>query len=254
MMYARNAEAQRHSQYTPPVQAQMQSFDSTIRATAYVPVKVALEWTIALVFFIPVALVLLVLGVAVAATSPGGAFYRQRRVGRNGKVFEMLKLRTMVANCEQTTGAVWSKPGDPRVTPIGRILRDTHLDELPQLINVLRGEMSIIGPRPERPEIVPQLAATIPNYLDRLAVRPGLTGLAQVNLPPDVSELDVRHKLAYDRFYIEHASLALDLRIVVSTCLFMITAGLEALRFAMVRPYGRQVEAIYAGPGLLEKV
>jgi lipopolysaccharide/colanic/teichoic acid biosynthesis glycosyltransferase len=253
MMYARNADVLRTSQYTPPLEL-VAPVTVNVQPTAYVPLKVAIEWVIALVFFIPTALVLAILGAAVATTSPGGAFYRQRRVGRNGKVFYMIKLRTMVANCEERTGAVWSKPGDPRVTPIGRLLRDTHLDELPQLLNVLRGEMCIIGPRPERPEIVPQLAGTIPNYLDRLAVRPGLTGLAQVQLPPDVSELDVRRKLAYDRFYIEHANLLLDLRIVVSTCLFMFSSALEALRFAMVRTYGRRVEAVYASTVMLEKL
>jgi lipopolysaccharide/colanic/teichoic acid biosynthesis glycosyltransferase len=245
MTYASNAELHRTSQYTRPAELTA-PVEVSVQPTAYVTVKIALEWLVALVFFIPTAIVLAILGCAVAMTSPGGAFYRQKRVGRNGKVFYMIKLRTMTANCEERTGAVWSQPGDPRVTPIGRLLRDTHLDELPQLINVLRGEMCIIGPRPERPEIIPQLAATIPNYLDRLAVRPGLTGLAQVQLPPDVSEIDVRRKLAYDRFYIEHAGLLLDLRIVVSTCLFMFSSALEALRFAMVRQYGRRVEAVYA--------
>jgi lipopolysaccharide/colanic/teichoic acid biosynthesis glycosyltransferase len=252
MMYASNAAVQRASQYTRPLELTA-PVEVNVKATAYIPFKIAIEWLVAFVFFIPVAVVLTILGLAVALTSPGGAFYRQRRVGRNGKVFDMIKLRTMVANCEARTGAVWSGPGDPRVTPIGRILRDTHLDELPQLLNVLRGEMCIIGPRPERPEIVPELAASIPNYVDRLAVRPGLTGLAQVQLPPDLSEVDVRRKLAYDRFYIEHASLLLDLRIVVSTCLFMLTAALEALRFAVVKPYGRRVEAVYATSALLEQ-
>jgi lipopolysaccharide/colanic/teichoic acid biosynthesis glycosyltransferase len=253
-MYASNAEVQRKSQYTPPLAMTTLPTSVNIQPTGYVPLKVVIEWAIALLFLIPVALVLAILGTAVAMTSPGGAFYRQKRVGRNGKVFYMIKLRTMVADCEAGTGAVWSTPGDPRVTPIGRLLRDTHLDELPQLLNVLRGEMCIIGPRPERPEIVPQLAATIPNYVDRLAVRPGLTGLAQVQLPPDVSEIDVRRKLAYDRFYIEHANLMLDLRIVVSTCLFMFSSALEALRFAVVRGYGQRVEAVYATAGVLEKI
>ena len=252
MMYASNAKVQHTSQYTPPLEMTAPVVVNVL-PTAYVPLKVALEWAIALLFFVPTALVLGILALAVALTSPGGAFYRQKRVGRNGRTFYMIKLRTMVANCEERTGAVWSTPGDPRVTPIGRLLRDTHLDELPQLLNVLRGEMCIIGPRPERPEIVPQLAATIPNYLDRLAIRPGLTGLAQVQLPPDVSEVDVRRKLAYDRFYIEHASLVLDLRIVLSTCLYMFSSALEAMRFAVVRGYGRRVEAVYATTAMLEK-
>jgi lipopolysaccharide/colanic/teichoic acid biosynthesis glycosyltransferase len=252
-MHASNAELR----YTRPYIAALDSTSPArlnVRATSWVPIKVAVEWAIALLFLLPIAVVLAFLALAVMLSSPGGAFYRQRRVGRNGRVFTMIKLRTMTADCEARTGAVWSRPGDPRVTGIGRILRDTHLDELPQIWNVIRGDMSLIGPRPERPEIVPELALTIPNYMDRLAVRPGLTGLAQVELPPDVSETDVRHKLAYDRFYIEHASPLLDLRIVLSTCLFMFSSALEALRHAVVRSYGRRVEADYATTGVLQKI
>lgn len=252
-MHATNAEIR----YTRPYIAALDTSSHpplNVRATSWIPVKVVVEWTIALLFLIPIAVVLAFLALAVMLTSPGGAFYRQRRVGLNGTIFTMIKLRTMTANCEAATGAVWSRPGDPRVTKVGRILRDTHLDELPQLLNVIRGDMSLIGPRPERPEIVPELALTIPNYMDRLAVRPGLTGLAQVELPPDVSETDVRHKLAYDRFYIEHANPLLDLRIVLSTCLFMFSSALETLRHAVVRSYGRRVEADYASSGLLQKI
>ena len=105
------------------------------------------------------------------------------RLGKNGRPFRLHKIRTMRHDCEKATGPRWAVPGDPRITPLGRFLRQTHLDELPQLWNVLRGEMSLVGPRPERPEFVPDLEQAIPHYRDRLLVRPGVTGLAQVQLP-----------------------------------------------------------------------
>ena len=136
-------------------------------------------------------------------TSPGPAFYTQTRVGQGGRPFTIYKLRTMIHNCESLTGPRWCMPGDPRVTPAGWLLRVTHLDELPQLLNVLRGEMSLVGPRPERPEFLPQLERALPAYRQRLVVRPGVTGLAQVKLPADTDLDSVRRKLAHDLYYIE---------------------------------------------------
>ena len=126
----------------------------------------------------------------------------------------------MIHNCESLTGPRWSMPGDPRITPVGWFLRRTHLDELPQLLNVLRGEMSLIGPRPERPEFVPELERELPGYTQRLAVRPGVTGLAQVQLPPDTDLDSVRRKLAHDLYYIRHVSPWLDLRLLVCTAFY----------------------------------
>jgi lipopolysaccharide/colanic/teichoic acid biosynthesis glycosyltransferase len=123
----------------------------------------------------------------------------------------------MINNAEAGTGPVWSTSGDPRITPVGKLLRDTHVDEFPQLFNVLSGAMSLVGPRPERPEIAAELETRIPAYRLRLMVRPGITGFAQVRLPAD-SELDgVRRKLAYDLFYIQHAGLIMDLKILLRT-------------------------------------
>ncbi|MBM4086111.1 MAG: hypothetical protein FJ272_15110, partial [Planctomycetes bacterium] len=116
----------------------------------------------------------------VKLTSPGPAFYRQTRVGKDGKLFEIIKLRTMRQDAEAKTGPVWATKKDPRVTPLGAFMRATHLDELPQFFNVLRGDMSIVGPRPERPHFVEQFKQSIPHYERRLSVRPGITGLAQV--------------------------------------------------------------------------
>jgi lipopolysaccharide/colanic/teichoic acid biosynthesis glycosyltransferase len=172
-----------------------------------------------LLISLPILAVLLVL---VRATSRGGALYRQRRVGKEGREFWLYKIRTMYQDAEALGGPQWAKPKDSRITPIGRALRFLHLDELPQLLNVVRGEMSLIGPRPERPEFVEQLALVIPNYKDRLGVLPGITGLAQINLPPDETTECVKKKVAIDCEYIIHGSAVLDLRILICTTLRML--------------------------------
>lgn len=155
----------------------------------------------------------------VRLSSRGPALYTQTRSGRGGRPFKIYKLRTMYHDCERLSGPRWATPGDPRITPLGRILRKTHLDELPQLWNVLRGEMSLVGPRPERPEIVARLVLSIPIYREREAMLPGVTGLAQIQLPPDTDLESVRRKLACDLYYKENADLWLDLRIVLATAL-----------------------------------
>jgi lipopolysaccharide/colanic/teichoic acid biosynthesis glycosyltransferase len=172
--------------------------------------------------FILLVLTSAVIGYAMALvrlTSRGPAIYTQVRQGPNGRRFTIYKIRTMYHDSERLTGPQWSKPGDPRVTWLGRILRATHIDELPQLWNVLRGEMSLVGPRPERPEIIANIERTLPAYHERLRVRPGLTGLAQILLPPDVDMESVRRKLDCDLYYIEHVGPWLDLRILIGTAL-----------------------------------
>jgi lipopolysaccharide/colanic/teichoic acid biosynthesis glycosyltransferase len=141
----------------------------------------------------------------------------QTRSGKNGRPFTLIKLRTMVANAEAGTGAVWTQPNDPRITRVGRILRKTHIDEFPQLLNVLLGQMSLVGPRPERPEFVNEFEWTLPHYRERLNVRPGITGFAQLELPPDTDLDSVRKKLGYDLFYIRNASPWFDARILCFT-------------------------------------
>jgi lipopolysaccharide/colanic/teichoic acid biosynthesis glycosyltransferase len=135
----------------------------------------------------------------------------------DGKAFTIYKFRSMRADAEQETGAVWSSEGDPRVTPFGRFLRRSRLDELPQLWNVLRGEMSLVGPRPERPEFVEDLTEQIPFYGQRHTVRPGVTGWAQVRHSYGASVEDALQKLQYDLFYVKHQSVTLDLFIVLET-------------------------------------
>ena len=149
--------------------------------------------------------------------APGPIFYRQVRVGRGGRRFEVLKFRSMVPDAEAATGAVWAAQGDERVTCVGRWLRRTRLDELPQVLNILRGEMSLVGPRPERPEFVEQLAEAIPFYRARHSVRPGLTGWAQVQYHYGRTTEDARIKLEYDLYYVRHMAPLLDLQILFRT-------------------------------------
>jgi lipopolysaccharide/colanic/teichoic acid biosynthesis glycosyltransferase len=160
--------------------------------------------------------------VLVRLTSRGPAFYSQERIGQFGRVFTIYKLRTMYHHCERLTGPTWSVPGDPRVTPVGRLLRAVHVDELPQLVNVLRAQMSLIGPRPERPEIAAQLAKAIEDYNARSAVLPGITGHAQVHLPPDTSVADVRDKVRLDRYYLGRLSIWFDLVTLARTGLMVV--------------------------------
>jgi len=143
--------------------------------------------------------------------------YRQTRVGRGGSTFSLCKFRTMVHNAEETTGPQFAVRDDPRVTRVGRVLRRTRLDELPQAWNVLKGEMSLVGPRPERPEFVASLETRIPFYRTRLIARPGVTGWAQVNLSALESSDDPVAKLEYDLYYIQHRTLLFDLRIMLRT-------------------------------------
>ena len=183
----------------------------------YLRLRAVVEWGLAFVLLLGAAPLLLVLGLLVAITSEGPVVYSQWRVGRSGKPFRIHKLRTMAHRCEANTGPVWAVADDPRTTRIGRWLRESHLDELPQLWNVLCGHMSLIGPRPERPEIAARIEQTLPEFRHRLLVRPGITGLAQMRLPADSDINTVRRKLALDLYYIQHLSPQLDARVVIST-------------------------------------
>ena len=157
-------------------------------------------------------------GGAIRLTSSGPVLYHQRRVGLQGRIFVLHKFRSMREDAETATGPVWAaKAGDTRVTPLGSLLRRTRLDELPQLWNVLRGDMSFVGPRPERPEFVSELTKEIPFYRQRHVLRPGLTGWAQVRYTYGASVEDALQKLQYDLFYIKHMSISLDLFIIFST-------------------------------------
>jgi lipopolysaccharide/colanic/teichoic acid biosynthesis glycosyltransferase len=183
-----------------------------------------------LAIFLPL---LLVLALLIKLDSPGPVLYRQRRVGRHGRIFQVIKLRSMPPEAERQTGAVWAKRNDPRATRVGKWLRQLHLDEIPQLINILKGEMSLVGPRPERPELVRQLSRSLLLYPLRLNLMPGLTGWAQINRPADSSQDDVARKLDYDLYYLKNRNLILDLRIILRT-LDIVLFGVKEARSAEI--------------------
>jgi len=161
--------------------------------------------------------VCLITAAAVKLDSKGPVFFKQERCGLNGKSFIIVKFRSMFVDAEKHSGPVWSQKDDPRITGVGRFIRRVRIDEIPQMYNVLRGEMSFVGPRPERPFFVEKLAQEIPYYKRRLKVRPGITGWAQVKHKYDESLEDVKIKLKYDLFYIENISLRMDFKIILRT-------------------------------------
>ena len=165
---------------------------------------------------------MLIAALAVRLSSKGPILYRQRRVGLDGRLFTLYKFRSMYVDAEARTGAVWAKKDDPRITPFGKWLRKLRLDELPQFWNVVRGDMTIVGPRPERPEFVELLAHQIPYYRQRLAVKPGITGWAQINHKYGDTQLDAMIKLEYDLYYIKHIAPALDFYIIFHTIKVML--------------------------------
>jgi lipopolysaccharide/colanic/teichoic acid biosynthesis glycosyltransferase len=214
--------------------------------SSYGLAKVVLDFCCAAVLMALTAPLIVLAALAVKLTSRGPVFYSQVRVGRGGRPYRIYKIRTMVHNCESKSGAQWSIAGDPRITPIGSFLRRTHIDELPQLWNVLRGDMSLVGPRPERPEFVPQLAQAIAGYRERLMVRPGVTGLAQVQLPADTDLNSVRRKLAFDLYYIQHASVSLDIRLIFATAFHATGIPFSLTGKVFFVPTGKEIEQAYA--------
>jgi exopolysaccharide biosynthesis polyprenyl glycosylphosphotransferase len=161
--------------------------------------------------------------VAVKLDSPGPVLYRQQRIGQFGRAFTLLKFRSMRVDAESGGAPRWAQKQDPRVTKVGAFIRATRIDELPQLVNVILGHMSLVGPRPERPHFVEQLSRAIPFYRERDYVKPGVTGWAQVNFPYGASVEDAREKLTYDLYYVKHRSLFLDLRILLATVRVVLT-------------------------------
>jgi lipopolysaccharide/colanic/teichoic acid biosynthesis glycosyltransferase len=161
--------------------------------------------------------------IKIKLSSKGPVVYTQERVGKRGRIFKIYKLRTMVVDAEKGTGAVWAKRNDPRITKIGRILRKSRVDEIPQLLNVIKGEMSIVGPRPERPEMVRDFKVLIQDYEKRLQIEPGITGLAQIWNRYDETIEDVKKKVKYDLLYIRKMCLLADLDILAQTFVVVLT-------------------------------
>ncbi|MBI3408492.1 MAG: sugar transferase [Planctomycetes bacterium] len=213
-------------------------------------VKVGLDFLAALTILLLTSPLLFLAALFVKLTSRGPVLYSQVRVGHGGVLFTVYKVRTMAHECEKESGIRWSMPGDPRVTWIGKILRRSHIDELPQLWNVLRGEMSLVGPRPERPEFMPPLERALPRYRDRLLVRPGITGLAQVQLPPDTDLHSVRRKLAHDLHYVENLGFWLDFRILLGTLFHLLAIPGRLTRAILQLPGGEAVESVYDMPSI----
>ncbi len=213
------------------------------RHPLYVAMKSVAESLAALVLLLLFSPLILTAAVLVIATSRGPAFYCQTRLGLRGRRFKVYKLRSMVQNAEAKTGATWCQVNDPRITPVGRLLRDTHIDELPQLINVVLGHMSLVGPRPERPELAATLERQLPRFVERLNVRPGITGFAQLRLPPDTDLESVRRKLSYDLYYVRNVNAWLDLRILFLTLQLFIKSILGAFVALIALPSREMIES-----------
>lgn len=186
--------------------------------------KRLMDIIISFLFLIFASPIILITAIAIKLESKGPVFYKQERSGLNGKVFKIIKFRSMVQDAEKSSGPVWSTKNDPRITKVGRFIRKVRIDEIPQMINVLRGDMSMVGPRPERPYFVEKLSQEIPLYKRRLKVRPGITGWAQVKHKYDETIEDVKMKLRYDLFYIENMSLKTDFIILFRT-VFVVLFG-----------------------------
>lgn len=193
-----------------------------LRKNIYDAIKRGVDMLVGFFFGIIFVLLFPFVALLIKIDTTGPIFYRQKRSGEGGTIFEIIKFRSMVANAE-INGAQWADEDDPRVTRIGAFLRKTRLDELPQILAVLRGDMSFVGPRPERPEFVEVLKEKIPFYAMRHLVKPGLTGWAQINFPYGASVEDAMEKLQYDLFYIKNRSFVLDTGILFKTVLIILT-------------------------------
>ncbi|MFV1453314.1 sugar transferase [Bacillus mycoides] len=187
----------------------------------YLRIKYVIDFIVSLIGLVILAPVILVFSLLIVLESSGSPFYSQERLGKNGKNFKVLKLRSMKKDAEKN-GEKWAEQNDPRITKIGLFIRKTRIDELPQLINILKGEMSLVGPRPERPIFTEKFERETPGFKNRLKVRPGLTGWAQVN---GGYEITPKEKLILDIYYINNASLKMDLKIMIKTISVVITGS-----------------------------
>ena len=184
--------------------------------------KRLIDVVVSLIFLLTLVPLFLLVSLLIKLTSSGAVFYQQERVGKDGKDFIIYKFRSMYEDAEKHTGPVWAAKIDPRVTPFGRFLRKSRIDEFPQVLNVLSGDMSLVGPRPERPFFVDKLKQAVPLYARRLKIKPGITGWAQVKGDYDTSIEAVKHKLEFDLYYLENMSLRMDLKIMLATVVTMI--------------------------------
>lgn len=184
--------------------------------------KRTFDLILAIILLIPFLILMVFFGILIKITSPGPIIYKQQRVGYKGKIFNIYKLRSMVNHAEENTGAIWAQKNDSRVTKLGHFMRKTRIDEIPQIFNILKGQMSWVGPRPERPQLTIKFCEKWPFFAERLRIVPGLTGLAQVkggyDLTPDA-------KVKYDNQYIENWSCKLDIKIIFKTIITIFTGN-----------------------------
>ena len=187
--------------------------------------KRAMDVTISIIGLLLSLPLTVLTALAIKLDSRGPLIYRQERTGQHGKVFQVLKFRSMVSDAEKLSGPVWAEEDDPRITRVGRIMRKLRLDEIPQMYNVLKGEMSFVGPRPERPNFVKQLSQELPYYQERLKAKPGITGWAQICYPYGSTVNAALEKLNYDLYYIKHSSISMDMTILLQTIKIIIFGG-----------------------------
>lgn len=195
-------------------------FKTNMRFWEWIAKKI-IDIVISLLVLFVLSPIWIIIGIAIVVDSKGGVFYKQVRIGKNGRKFNLIKFRTMTEDAEKNTGPKWAKKNDPRITRVGRMLRKLKIDEAPQFINVMMGDMSIIGPRPERPYFVKKLSKQVQFYSRRMIIKPGITGWAQIKHKYDESIGDVKEKLRYDLYYIENMSLRLDIKILIQTVLII---------------------------------
>lgn len=194
--------------------------ENDIKKVPYYYIKIVLDIAITLILAIPVLVVVLIFSILVKMDSKGPAFYTQMRLGQNGKEFKIYKIRSMCDDAEISTGSVWAEKDDPRITKIGRFMRKMRIDELPQFLNILKLDMSLIGPRPERKDLTFEFEKTVPHFSKRTLVKPGITGLAQINGGYDISP---KEKFEIDQKYIHQFSFKQDIKIFFKTVKVVLT-------------------------------
>jgi len=203
----------RHHQYLHKVD----EMQNVVLPRWYLITKSFMDVSVAILGMLLLSPLFIIVALLIKIDSQGPVLYKQERVGKNGKLFKIYKFRTMRSDAEKQTGPVWATENDPRITFVGRILRKTKIDEFPQFLNLIKGEMSMVGPRPERPFFIEQFSKTIPGYSRRLDVIPGLTGPAQLRNGYDSSAMSVIRKLRYDIYYIKKMNISMDLRLLAET-------------------------------------
>ena len=213
----------RSTEIIVPVQAENQFASLNYKLIYLTGIKRFMDLVLSVLFFVTGLPFYIIFGLLIKLDSKGPVLFKQIRAGLQNSSFLLYKFRSMGFRAEADTGPVWTAQNDPRITKVGQFLRRFRFDEFPQLLNVLKGEMSLVGPRPERPFFVEKLKQEYPFYMRRLKVRPGITGWAQIKHPYDEHLEDVREKLRYDFYYIENVSLWLDLKIIISTVRVMLS-------------------------------